>query len=127
VSALRDTPSTLPEVWLKASVLGSLWASVEIVAGAFLRNFRLPVCRRAAQAANERPQWRGSGGCRGKCCEHPALPGFRLAPVVPAAGPNLAVTVVRHDAAPAPGRPFCPGCLFESALFQRPPPIASLA
>jgi len=42
MSAFRNTPSRLPEVWLKASVLGSLWASVEIVAGAFLHNFRLP-------------------------------------------------------------------------------------
>jgi nucleoside-triphosphatase THEP1 len=41
----------LPEVWLKASVLGSLWASVEIVAGAFLHNLRLPFAGAVLAAA----------------------------------------------------------------------------
>jgi nucleoside-triphosphatase THEP1 len=41
----------LPEVWLKAAVLGSLWASIEIVAGAFLHNLRLPLAGAALAAA----------------------------------------------------------------------------
>ncbi len=33
---------TLNQVWLKASVLGSLWASSEIVLGSFLHNLKIP-------------------------------------------------------------------------------------
>ena len=33
----------LKTVWLKAAVAGSLWASVEIIAGSFLHNLRLPL------------------------------------------------------------------------------------
>jgi len=43
LEVLRDEARRLPEVWLKAAVLGSLWASVEIVAGAFLHNLRFPL------------------------------------------------------------------------------------
>jgi nucleoside-triphosphatase THEP1 len=32
----------LREVWLKASVAGSIWASVEIILGSFLHNLRIP-------------------------------------------------------------------------------------
>jgi nucleoside-triphosphatase THEP1 len=32
----------LKGIWLKASVLGSIWASVEIILGSFLHNMRLP-------------------------------------------------------------------------------------
>ena len=32
----------LPDIWLKASVLGSLWASNEILLGSFLHNLRIP-------------------------------------------------------------------------------------
>jgi nucleoside-triphosphatase THEP1 len=34
----------LSNVWLKASVLGCLWASSEIVIGSFLHNLRVPFC-----------------------------------------------------------------------------------
>jgi nucleoside-triphosphatase THEP1 len=32
----------LREIWLKASVLGSIWASVEIILGSFLHNLKIP-------------------------------------------------------------------------------------
>jgi nucleoside-triphosphatase THEP1 len=32
----------LSEVWLKASVLGSIWASIEIILGSFLHNLKIP-------------------------------------------------------------------------------------
>jgi hypothetical protein len=32
----------LNPIWLKAAVIGSLWASVEIVAGSFLHNLQVP-------------------------------------------------------------------------------------
>jgi len=32
----------LKTIWLKAAVVGSLWASVEIIAGSFLHNLRIP-------------------------------------------------------------------------------------
>ena len=34
----------LKNIWLKASVLGCLWASSEIVIGSFLHNLRVPFC-----------------------------------------------------------------------------------
>jgi nucleoside-triphosphatase THEP1 len=34
----------LSNIWLKASVLGCLWASSEIVIGSFLHNLRVPLC-----------------------------------------------------------------------------------
>jgi len=37
----RSAPLSL--LWLKAAVLGSLWASVEIIAGSFLHNLRIPL------------------------------------------------------------------------------------
>jgi nucleoside-triphosphatase THEP1 len=37
---IKHTP--LNETWLKAAVIGSLWASVEIVAGSFLHNLQIP-------------------------------------------------------------------------------------
>jgi len=30
------------EAWLRASVIGSLWASVEIILGSFFHNIRIP-------------------------------------------------------------------------------------
>jgi len=33
----------LSEIWLKASVVGSLWASVEIIVGSFFHNLRVPL------------------------------------------------------------------------------------
>lgn len=33
----------LPDIWLKAAMLGSLWASVEIILGSFLHNLRVPL------------------------------------------------------------------------------------
>ncbi|MCK9616773.1 MAG: hypothetical protein M0R21_02955 [Lentimicrobiaceae bacterium] len=33
---------SLPDIWLKASVIGGLWASVEIIVGSFLHNLRIP-------------------------------------------------------------------------------------
>jgi nucleoside-triphosphatase THEP1 len=33
----------LSEIWLKASVLGSIWASVEIILGSFLHNLKIPI------------------------------------------------------------------------------------
>jgi len=38
----HDNKETHGDVWLKASVMGGLWASVEIVAGSFLHNLRIP-------------------------------------------------------------------------------------
>jgi nucleoside-triphosphatase THEP1 len=40
----QDSPERqhLPAVWVRASVVGSLWASVEILLGSFLHNLRLP-------------------------------------------------------------------------------------
>ncbi len=35
--------ASLSTIWLKAALLGSLWASVEIVLGSFLHNIRFPV------------------------------------------------------------------------------------
>ncbi|MBM3744860.1 MAG: hypothetical protein FJW34_03570 [Acidobacteria bacterium] len=40
-SSERSAP--LPDLWLKAAVVGSLWASVEIIAGSFLHNLRVPL------------------------------------------------------------------------------------
>jgi hypothetical protein len=40
---IRETQQTkLDSVWLKASVLGGLWASVEIIIGSFFHNLRIP-------------------------------------------------------------------------------------
>ncbi|MCF7809303.1 MAG: hypothetical protein K9N38_12360 [Candidatus Marinimicrobia bacterium] len=33
----------LPDIWLKAAMLGSLWASVEIILGSFLHNLHVPL------------------------------------------------------------------------------------
>ncbi len=41
--SLRSNASKkLPDIWLKASMLGSLWASVEIILGSFLHNLHMP-------------------------------------------------------------------------------------
>ncbi|MFP4472172.1 MAG: nucleoside-triphosphatase [Bacteroidales bacterium] len=37
------TTGTLSDIWLKASVVGSLWASVEIIIGSFFHNLRIPM------------------------------------------------------------------------------------
>lgn len=36
-------PQPLSQVWMKAAVIGSLWASVEIILGSFLHNLRFPM------------------------------------------------------------------------------------
>src|SRR5664280_40231 len=33
----------LSQIWLKASVVGSIWASVEIILGSFLHNLKFPL------------------------------------------------------------------------------------
>jgi nucleoside-triphosphatase THEP1 len=40
-----ETPGriSVKDIWLKASVVGSLWASVEIIAGSFFHNLRIPM------------------------------------------------------------------------------------
>ncbi len=40
----------LPAVWLRAAVLGSIWAAVEIVLGSFLHNVRFPLTGAALSA-----------------------------------------------------------------------------
>lgn len=43
MNAIRTIPhQPLSDTWVKAAVLGSIWASVEIVLGSFLHNLRLP-------------------------------------------------------------------------------------
>ena len=43
-AATRSAPgSGLPDIWLKAAILGSLWASIEIILGSFLHNIRMPL------------------------------------------------------------------------------------
>jgi nucleoside-triphosphatase THEP1 len=40
---MQEIPAKpLSEIWLKASVLGSVWASVEIILGSFLHNLKIP-------------------------------------------------------------------------------------
>jgi len=40
---MQEIPAKpLSEIWLKASVLGSIWASVEILLGSFLHNLKIP-------------------------------------------------------------------------------------
>lgn len=39
---MKQFETTLNEKWIKASILGSMWASVEIVWGSFLHNLRVP-------------------------------------------------------------------------------------
>lgn len=34
---------SVKDIWLKASVVGSLWASIEIIAGSFFHNLRMPM------------------------------------------------------------------------------------
>ena len=36
------TGARIPDIWLKAAMLGSLWASVEIILGSFLHNIHMP-------------------------------------------------------------------------------------
>ena len=38
---VRQKP--LPDIWLKAAMLGSLWASIEILLGSFLHNLHMPL------------------------------------------------------------------------------------
>ncbi len=33
----------IPDIWLKSALLGSLWASIEIILGSFLHNLRIPM------------------------------------------------------------------------------------
>ena len=40
---LNRSTTPLPQLWLKAAMLGSLWASVEIVLGSFLHNIHMPL------------------------------------------------------------------------------------
>ena len=39
----KSNTSPLPAIWLKAAMLGSLWASVEIILGSFLHNLHIPL------------------------------------------------------------------------------------
>lgn len=39
---MEKTKTILKEQWIKASIIGSMWASVEIVWGSFLHNLRVP-------------------------------------------------------------------------------------
>lgn len=39
---MNTTPPPINSLWLKAAVAGGLWASVEIIAGSFLHNIRVP-------------------------------------------------------------------------------------
>ena len=41
METLIDKP--LKSIWLKASVIGSFWASIEIILGSFLHNLRIPL------------------------------------------------------------------------------------
>lgn len=42
-SAIENSQiKTLDSIWLKAAIAGGLWASVEIIAGSFLHNIRIP-------------------------------------------------------------------------------------
>ncbi len=38
-----STPKPLDDLWIKAAVVGSLWASVEIILGSFLHNLKAPM------------------------------------------------------------------------------------
>lgn len=40
--SIQTTYNNRSEIWLKASVVGSLWASVEIILGSFFHNLRIP-------------------------------------------------------------------------------------
>lgn len=40
--SIQTTHNNRSEIWLKASVVGSLWASVEIILGSFFHNLRIP-------------------------------------------------------------------------------------
>ena len=42
VKTTETTKVQLKEQWIKASIMGSMWASVEIVWGSFLHNLRVP-------------------------------------------------------------------------------------
>jgi nucleoside-triphosphatase THEP1 len=39
---MNATSTPIPDKWLKAAVLGSIWAAFEIIAGSFLHNLRIP-------------------------------------------------------------------------------------
>lgn len=38
----KQKNKVLPDIWLKAAMLGSLWASIEIILGSFLHNLHVP-------------------------------------------------------------------------------------
>jgi len=38
----QSEAKALPDIWLKAAMLGSLWASIEIILGSFLHNLHIP-------------------------------------------------------------------------------------
>src|SRR5664279_4201880 len=40
---MTDQSTAVQPVWIKAAVLGSTWASIEIVVGSFLHNIRFPL------------------------------------------------------------------------------------
>ena len=42
LSPAQEEAKILPDIWLKAAMLGSLWASVEIILGSFLHNLHIP-------------------------------------------------------------------------------------
>ncbi|NQV29273.1 MAG: hypothetical protein HQ508_00155 [Candidatus Marinimicrobia bacterium] len=38
-----NVSQTMPDIWMKAAMLGSLWASIEIILGSFLHNLHIPL------------------------------------------------------------------------------------
>lgn len=40
---MEQTDTKINDKWIKASVLAGLWAGVEIIAGSFLHNLRVPL------------------------------------------------------------------------------------
>lgn len=40
---MNETTTPVPHKWLKAAVLGSIWAAFEIIVGSFLHNLRIPM------------------------------------------------------------------------------------
>ncbi len=42
LGAAQRNRKVLPDTWLKAAMLGSLWASIEIILGSFLHNLHIP-------------------------------------------------------------------------------------
>ncbi len=43
ITEKKEISLPLETIWLKAAVVGGLWASVEIIVGSFLHNLRIPL------------------------------------------------------------------------------------